>query len=66
MKRINEFGFVEPSYETWRPYLSNTEKGRLGEDAVEEALCDFPLYRNIMFGKRQNDVSRRSKIIPLK
>jgi hypothetical protein len=52
---IKNVGFDR--YPETRGYtLSNTEKGRLGEEAFSESLFDFAIIRNIMFGKRQNDI----------
>jgi hypothetical protein len=36
--------------------ITNTEKGRFGEQAFTEALSDFPILMNITYGKRQKDI----------
>jgi len=56
IKKEKWFDPADSICESWKPTISNAEKGDLGEDAFAEALPDFPMIRNIMFGKRQNDI----------
>jgi hypothetical protein len=48
---------LEPYYCSVAEYsLTNTEKAKLGEQAFTEALTDFPVFMNVTYGKRQNDI----------
>ncbi len=47
----------EPYYTLVNAFpTTNTEKGRLGEEAFKESLSDFPILMNITYGKRQKDI----------
>lgn len=47
----------EPYYCMGNKYpLTNTEKAKLGEEAFQEALSDYPVLMNITYGKRQKDI----------